>query len=98
MNHSHAQAGNSALSGFRKSVLNFWNTQTLERVHLKWRRESQRSFFQKENSQMERMSSSEIQTNRLPAAWRSLSGKRGKTTVVWLSALFFLLLVRNSFG
>ncbi len=32
-NHSRAQAGNSALSGFRKSVSGFWNTQTLERVH-----------------------------------------------------------------
>jgi hypothetical protein len=37
LNHSRAQAGNSALSGFRKSVSGFWNTQTLERVHLKWR-------------------------------------------------------------
>ena len=36
-NHSSAQAGNSALSGFRKSASGFWNTQTLERVHLKWR-------------------------------------------------------------
>jgi hypothetical protein len=32
-----AQTGNSVLSGFRKSVSGFWNTQTLERVHLKWR-------------------------------------------------------------
>lgn len=28
LNHSHAQAGNSALSGFRKRVSGFWNTQT----------------------------------------------------------------------
>jgi hypothetical protein len=32
-NHSAALAGNSAFSGFRKSVSLFWNTQTLERVH-----------------------------------------------------------------
>lgn len=37
LNHSRAQARNSRLSGFRKSVSGFWNTQTLERVHLKWR-------------------------------------------------------------
>jgi len=33
LNHSKAQAGNSALFGFRKAVSGFWNTQTLERVH-----------------------------------------------------------------
>jgi hypothetical protein len=44
-NHSGAQAGNSALSGFRKSVSGFWNTQTLERVHLKWRQYSARSAY-----------------------------------------------------
>lgn len=97
LNHSSAQAGNSALTGLRKMVIGFWNTQTLERVHLKWRRESLRSFFQKENTEISNHSS-EILTNRQPAAWRSLSEKRGKTTVVWLSALFFLQLVRNSFG
>ena len=43
LNHSRAQAGNSALSGFRKSVSGFWNTQTLERVHLKWRQLGARS-------------------------------------------------------
>jgi hypothetical protein len=43
LNHSQAHAGNGAYSGFRKSVMSFWNTQTLERVHLKWRQESLRS-------------------------------------------------------
>ena len=42
-NHSRALSLNSAFSGFRKSVSLFWNTQTLERVHLKWRREQNRS-------------------------------------------------------
>jgi len=42
-NHSLAQARNSAFSGFRKSVSLFWNTQTLERVHLKWRQTTNRS-------------------------------------------------------
>ena len=88
-NHSHAQARNSALSGLRKSVSGFWNTQTLERVHLKWRREQNRSVYSKnlENNIL----LYGMYTNRLPAAWRALSKKRGKTTVVWLSALFFLL-------
>lgn len=87
-NHSGAQAGNSAFSGFRKSVSGFWNTQTLERVHLKWRQLSARSAH----------SSESFQTNRLPAAWRSLSENQGKTTVVWLSVLFFVILGSNSFG
>lgn len=90
LNHAHAQAGNSGLSGFRKSVSSFWNTQTLERVHLKWRQESFRS--------PNRISSYRLYTNRLPVAWSSLSEIQGKTTVVWLSALFFLLQVSNSFG
>jgi hypothetical protein len=34
----------------------------------------------------------------LPSAWRALSDVQGKTTVVWLSVLFFLLLGSNSFG
>lgn len=89
LNHSSAQAGNSALSGFRKSVSGFWNTQTLERVHLKWRQQSARS------AQTDRVS---LSTNRLPSAWRALSDVQGKTTVVWSSVLFFILLASNSFG
>ena len=42
-NHAGAQAGNSRISGFRKSVSGFWNTQTLECVHLRWRSLSARS-------------------------------------------------------
>ena len=42
-NHSRARARNNAFSGFRKSVTLFWNTQTLERVHLKWRQTTYRS-------------------------------------------------------
>lgn len=93
-NHSRAQAGNSALSGFRKSVSGFWNTQTLERVHQKWRGLGARSM----NSNNSRVPGQNQQTNRLPAAWTELSDDRGKTTVVWLSVLFFLLLRSNSFG
>lgn len=43
LNHAQAHAGTSAISGFRKSVSGFWKTQTLERVHLKWRSLSARS-------------------------------------------------------
>lgn len=92
-NHSLAQARNSAFSGFRKSVSLFWNTQTQERVHLKWRQTTNRSLV-RDNVNRYRNS----YTNRLPAAWRSNSLQRGKTTVVWQSVLFFLLLVCNSFG
>lgn len=101
-NHSRARARNSAFSGFRKSVSLFWNTQTLERVHLKWRQTANRSaplnadnadLYQKE--QLIRVAEA---TNRLPAAWRRNSLFRGKTTVVWLSVLFFLQQVCNSFG
>lgn len=88
LNHSRAQAGNSALSGFRKSVSGFWNTQTLERVHLKWRQLGARSFSPHAGaSDTERMNAQtySMYTNRLPAAWTALSDVQGKTTVVWLS-------------
>ena len=39
-----------------------------------------------------------LSTNRLPSAWRALSDIQGKTTVVWSSVLFFILLASNSFG
>ena len=92
-NHSLAQSRNSAYSGFRKSVSGFWNTQTLERVHQKWRTTTNRSLVS-DNANRFRQSA----TNRLPAAWRSNSRQRGKTTVVWQSVQFFLLQVCNSFG
>jgi hypothetical protein len=98
LNHSHAQARNSRISGFRKAVIGFWNTQTLERVHLKWRNEWNRAPLAGENDGMKDSGTLRAFTNRSPAAWRSLSEGRGKTTVVWLSALFFLLLRANGFG
>ena len=106
LNHSRAQAGNSALSGFRKSVSGFWNTQTLERVHLKWRQLGARSGSYSphtgtsDTESMNALNSSKecMYTNRQPAAWTALSDIQGKTTVVWLSVQFFLLQVSNSFG
>lgn len=94
LNHSRAQAGNSALSGFRKSVSGFWNTQTQERVHLKWRSLRARSIVAN-NAEIVELKQS---TNRQPAAWTALSDVQAKTTVVWLSVLFFLQLRSNSFG
>jgi hypothetical protein len=97
-NHSSARARNSAFSGFRKSVSLFWNTQTLERVHLKWRQTTNRSLSGHPAASTEGLSSSlsinnslQMYTNRLPSAWRRNSLSSGKTTVVWLSVLFFLL-------
>jgi hypothetical protein len=38
------------------------------------------------------------QSNRLPAAWISLSPVQRKTTGVWVTVLFFVLLTSNAFG
>ena len=108
-NHSSARARNSAFSGFRKSVSLFWNTQTQERVHLKWRQTTNRSqpahvvgsttsFESSFRSFLSINNSLQMYSNRQPSAWRRNSLSRGKTTVVWLSVLFFLLQVCNSFG
>nr|YP_009054627.1 ATP synthase F0 subunit 6 [Chlorotetraedron incus]AIK29115.1 ATP synthase F0 subunit 6 [Chlorotetraedron incus] len=86
-NHAYAQAGNSALAGLRKAVSIFWNGQVLERVHLKWRDVSTRNAH-----------SAALQTNRLTAAWISYSPVQRKTTGVWVTVLFFVLLASNGFG
>lgn len=86
-NHSAALAGNNAVAGLRKAINQFWYTQTLERVHLKSRTLSLRGSGKMAET-----------TNRLPAAWVSLSKSQRKTTGVWLTVLFFVLLVSNLFG
>lgn len=97
-NHSRARRRNTAFSGFRKSVSLFWNTQTQERVHLKWRQTRARSMDLYVSADRKAALTSQRYTNRLPSAWRRNSLSRGKTTVVWLSVQFFMLLVCNSFG
>lgn len=98
LNHAKAQAGNSGLFGFRKAVSGFWNTQTLERVHQKWRQLDSRSVSVYNRNGEQNNFDFNKYTNRLPFAWVSISDVQGKTTVVWQSVLFFLLLGSNSFG
>lgn len=96
-NHQYAQAGTSAVASLRKSILNFWNGQILERIHLKWRDLSARyqPMNMVENGRQHLIGQ---QTNRLPAAWISLSPVQRKTTGVWVTVLFFVLLTSNAFG
>lgn len=94
-NHQYAQAGNSAVSSLRKSVALFWNGQILERVHLKWRDLSSRQYYNQNDSQKAQLVKN---TNRLPVAWVNLSGIQRKTTGVWVTVLFFVLLTSNAFG
>lgn len=96
-NHAYAQAGTSALDSLRKSIYAFWNGQILERVHLKWRDLSSRQQSSDPNS-ISNLKALNIQTNRLPAAWISLSPIQRKTTGVWVTVLFFVLLTSNAFG
>nr|AIK66595.1 ATP synthase F0 subunit 6 [Pediastrum duplex f. asperum]QFS20021.1 ATP synthase F0 subunit 6 [Pediastrum duplex] len=101
-NNAYAQAGNSAVDSLRKSVYAFWNGQILERVHLKWRDLSSRLLLSNILKDQSALSTSaqtvNIQTNRLPAAWISLSPVQRKTTGVWVTVLFFVLLTSNAFG
>jgi hypothetical protein len=59
-NHSNRRRANNALSGFRKSVFTFWNTQTLERINIKWRLITNRSNNTRDNLSMNK----EVYTNR----------------------------------
>nr|AWV56925.1 ATP synthase F0 subunit 6 [Pseudopediastrum boryanum] len=101
-NHAYAQAGNSAVDSLRKSIYAFWNGQILERVHLKWRDLSSRlllsNILNSTNPVSSNIQTVNIQTNRLPAAWISLSPVQRKTTGVWVTVLFFVLLTSNAFG
>nr|AIK66596.1 ATP synthase F0 subunit 6 [Rotundella rotunda] len=86
-NHAYARAGDSAFSSLRKQIFFFWNTQILERVHLKWRTLSSRG-----------VGPAASRTNRLSSAWVSLSQIQRKTSGIWVVVLFFVLLFSNSFG
>nr|AKJ85767.1 ATP synthase F0 subunit 6 [Pediastrum duplex Group I] len=101
-NNAYAQAGNSAVDSLRKSIYGFWNGQILERVHLKWRDLSSRlllsNILNNESALSTNAQTMNIQTNRLPAAWISLSPVQRKTTGVWVTVLFFVLLTSNAFG
>nr|AWV56923.1 ATP synthase F0 subunit 6 [Pediastrum duplex] len=101
-NNAYAQAGNSAVDSLRKSVYGFWNGQILERVHLKWRDLSSRlllsNILNTESALSTSVQTVNIKTNRLPAAWISLSPVQRKTTGVWVTVLFFVLLTSNAFG
>jgi ATP synthase subunit 6 len=88
-NHLYAHAGSSAVSSLRKQISGFWSAQVLERVNFNWRTVSNRSGNTTDHSSL---------TNRLVAGWLSLSGVQRKTTYVWVVALFYVLLVSNSFG
>nr|AWV56920.1 ATP synthase F0 subunit 6 [Lacunastrum gracillimum] len=57
-----------------------------------------RALHQTEASVSTRLQAVNIKTNRLPAAWISLSPVQRKTTGVWVTVLFFVLLTSNAFG
>ena len=96
-NHQYAQAGTSAVASLRKSIFSFWNGQILERVHLKWRDLSARA-QRPTGGDASPQQLIRQQSNRLPAAWISLSPVQRKTTGVWVTVLFFVLLTSNAFG
>jgi ATP synthase subunit 6 len=85
-NHDLALAGVSAISSLRLAISSFWATQTLERVHMKWR-----SVFYRGGHSIKT-------SNRLIAAWVFLSKNQRKTTAVWITVVFFVLVASNSFG
>lgn len=86
-NHDSAHAGTSALSSLRLSIANFWSSQILERVHMKWRPVFARGVLP-----------NAPYSNRLSAAWVSLSPIQRKTTLSWVVVLFFVLISSNAFG
>lgn len=83
---------NGFLSSTLKSVQQFWNNSVLERVNYKWRDVSRRSFAVRNP-----VFRTDVTVSK-PQGFFSLSKIQRKTTGVWVTVLFFVLLFSNQFG
>lgn len=88
LHHLKAQAFGSGLHNLLGAIMNFWNNQTLERIHLRWR-EVQRYSGNTSHS---------ILSNRLAGSWFLLSTSARKITTVWLIVLFMVIVFSNLMG
>jgi ATP synthase subunit 6 len=88
LHHKKALAFGSGLHNLLSAIMNFWNNQTLERIHLRWRDLSKQSGAAPHS----------IESNRLPSSWYSLSTPTRKITSVWLMVLFMVILFSNLMG
>lgn len=88
LHHLKAQAFSSGLHNLLASIMNFWNNQTLERIHLRWR----------EIKKLSGSTPHSTHTNRLPVSWFLLSDSARKVTGVWLIVLFMVIVFSNLMG
>jgi ATP synthase subunit 6 len=88
LHHMKAQAFGSSLHNLLGAIMNFWNNQTSERIHLRWR----------EIKKLSGSTSHSIHTNRLPSSWFLLSNSARKVTGVWLIVLFMVIVFSNLMG
>lgn len=96
-NHFFAKAGTSGIHTLRKNVWNFWSSQILERVHLPWRQIRTVSTPVNLKSTVLRPVN-HANTNRVLSFWFNLFKNQRKTTNVWITTLFFVILTCNIFG
>lgn len=93
-NHAYAQAGTSGFHSFHRMVLEFWSTGILERVHLPWRQtRSLSASVVTQNSQILKS-----QSTRILSYWFHLFPLQRKTTNIWITCLFLVILSSNIFG
>lgn len=88
LHHLKAQAYGSGLHNLLSAIMNFWNNQTRERIHLRWR----------ETKKYSGNTSHSIHSNRLPSSWYLLSEPARKITSVWLIVLFMVIVFSNRMG
>lgn len=88
LHHLKAQAQGSSFHNLYSSIMNFWNNQTRERIHLRWR-------------DIQKLSGNTIHSvhsNRLAGSWFLNSNSARKITSVWLIVLFMVILFSNLMG
>nr|AIK66594.1 ATP synthase F0 subunit 6 [Atractomorpha echinata] len=88
LHQEKAQARGSALHNLYLAILNFWNNQTLERIHLRWR----------ETPLHSGKTSHTLHSNRLTGSMVYHSIRARKVTGVWLIVLFIVILFSNCMG
>jgi len=88
-NHVYAKAGSSSFHSLHQTILSFWSTSILERVHLPWRQ------IQSLSTKGKMLND---QTTRILSYWFNLFPIQRKTTNIWITALFFVIVSSNIFG
>lgn len=86
---NHNQASGDWLLSIRKMILQFWTPSILDRIYLSFREAYAYSKFDSSHSK---------HSNRVLSLWHKQSSNQYKPTYVWITVLFFVIIISNFFG